>query len=101
MPLEFEDHKLTGPMDNNGTDGIYKLNHAPITGVNGEWLITVSPVHGPAQKEGIDWGLTGANFDHITYNLSGSTIREIRQHDIGVSGVNSVGPVVRLIYNYE
>ena len=100
MPIEFENHLLTGPIDNPG-DGIFKLKHPPITGLEGEWRIIVDPVHGPAQKEEVGWGLTGVNYDYITYNLENSSIKQVRQHDIGVSGVGSEGPVVRVIYDYE
>lgn len=100
MPIEFEQHYLTGTIDNPG-DGVFHLKHPPITGPQGEWVVLVDPVHGPSQKEGIDWGLTGINYDYITYNLEDSTIKKIRQHDINTYGVGSVGPAVRVIYNYE
>lgn len=100
MPIEFENHLMTGTIGNPG-DGLFKLKHPPITGPNGRWLVLVDPIHGPTQKEGVDWGLTGSNYDYITYNLTDSTIKNIRQHDIGVSGVGSEGPTIRVIYDYE
>ena len=100
MPIEFENHLMTGPIDNPG-DGLFQLKHPPVTGPKGEWRVLVDPVHGPSQGEGVDWGLTGTNFDYITYNLENSAIKKIRQHDIGVSGVGSEGPTIRVIYDYE
>ena len=100
MSIEFENHLLTGTISNPG-DGLFALKHPPITGPQGEWRILVDPVHGPAQKEGIDWGLTGLSYNYITYNLENSSIKKIRQHDIDVSGVGSEGPIVRVIYDYE
>jgi hypothetical protein len=97
MPIEFENHLLTGPIDNPG-DGLFELKHPPITGLQGEWSLIVDPVHGPAQKEGKDWGLTGIN---ISYNLDGSSIKQVRQQNIEEGGLSSEGPTVRVIYDYE
>ena len=101
MPIEFENHGLTGSMDPNGVDGRFPLKHPPVTGPNGEWLILVEPIHGPVQREEVDWGVTGSNYDEITYNLENSSIKKIRQHDISVIGETGIGPVVRVIYEYE
>jgi len=100
MPIEFENHLLTGTISNPG-DGLFRLKYPPITGLEGEWKVLVDPVHGPAQKEGIDWGLTGIDYGFITYNLENSSIKKVREQDIGVSGVGSESPVVRVIYEYE
>ena len=98
MALEFENHILTGTIG-GPNDGLFQLKHYPVTGPNGEWLVSVDPIHGPPQKEGVDWGLTGVNYDYITYNLEGSSIRRVREVNIN-EGIWFEGPFVRVIYEY-
>lgn len=100
MPIEIEYIDLTGSIENNGLDGMVQLKHPPITAPNGDWRLFVDPIHGPSQREEVDWGLTGVNYDYLTYNLEDSSLKKIRQHDIGISGIGSMGPTIRVTYDY-
>jgi hypothetical protein len=98
MAIEVEFFTLTGPI----TDLI--LKHPPSTGIDGFYDIAVDPIGGPAQR-GPGTSISPVDFDYIgnsetgilTYNISGSDIKEVRQGKID-SGLT--GPVLRVLYNY-
>ena len=96
MSIELEFFTLTGPISD------IVLKHPPTTGADGAFDIAVDPIGGPAQRLGVDYGITGSQFTGIlTYNFTGpsvwSDIRKVRQSHI-ISG--ETGPILRVLYNY-
>lgn len=106
MPIEVEFFSVTG-MLGDGMTGLLLLRHSPTTGLNGEYDIAVDPIDGPAQRLGIDFGVTHldssyGNTGAITYDLPdpspGSDIREVLLN----TSIDAI-PVLtlRVVYNYE
>jgi hypothetical protein len=92
MPLELEFFTLTGPI----TDLI--LKHPPSTGLDGSYDVAIDPIGGPAQEINYDYGVTGSSITGIiTYNLTGSDIKRVRQ-TYQLTG--ETGPILRVLYNY-
>jgi len=50
---------------------------------------------------GVDFGLTGTNYNILTYNLTDSAIKLVRQGDIDLNGSGSTGIELRVVYNRE
>jgi len=100
MPIAVEYYTLTGTISNPG-DGLIPLRGYPTTGPAGTFDIEVTPIHGRSQRLGQDFGLTGAEYNILTYNLEGSAIKGVRLHDIDKYGVGFTGPEIRVTYNRE
>lgn len=99
MAIEVEYFGLTGGV--TGIQNTVLLKAAPTTGPNGAYDITVDPTDGPAQRYGIDFGVTHANIAGttalVTFNIANSDIKDVlnnRSH--GVTGILWL----RVVYNY-
>jgi hypothetical protein len=100
MAIEIEYFGLTGMVGPGSNDRLI-LKAAPSTGPNGAYDITVDPTDGPAQRYGIDFGVTHSNVPGTTamlaLNLANSDIKDVlnnRSH--GVTGILWL----RVMYNY-
>lgn len=100
MPIAVEYHTLTGTIS-DPSDGLLLLKSLPITGPNGAFDIAVDPMAGQGMELGVDFGLTGTNYNILTYNLTHSAIKLVRQGDIDLSGSGSTGIELRVVYNRE
>lgn len=96
MAIEVEYFGLTG-MQNT-----LLLRAAPTTGPNGSYDISVDPTDGPAQRYGVDFGVTHSNVAGTTallaLNLASSDIRDVLVNKAahGVTGILWL----RVVYNY-
>ena len=96
MAIEVEYFGLTGMQDT------LSLRAAPSTGPNGSYDISVDPTDGPAQRYGVDFGVTHSNFAGTTaslaLNLASSDIRDVLVNKAahGVTGILWL----RVVYNY-
>lgn len=100
MAIEVEYFGITG-MIGPGSNDILLLKGAPTTGPNGEYDVSVDPTDGPAQRYGIDFGVTHANLSGTTamlaLDLANSDIVDVRNnYSHGVTGVLWL----RVVYNY-
>jgi len=100
MSIEVEYFGLTG-MVGPGSNDLKLLRSAPTTGPNGAYDIAVDPTDGPAQRYGIDFGVTHANAAGTTalvcFNLVNSDIKNVLNSTAhGVTGVL----YLRVVYNY-
>ena len=105
MAIEVEFFGLTGIIGPNPPyqDGLL-LRHAPSTGPNGQYDVAVDPTDGPAQRLGIDFGVTHADYNAggatgvLALNLEDSDIKDVlnnwERH--GVTGILNL----RVLYNY-
>lgn len=99
MAIDVKFHTLTGSIS-SPSDGLVWLDYNPSTGPNSDYDIAIDPIGGPAQVQGVDFGLTGQNGitgKYLSYNLSNSDIKKVRSEYV-VSG--ETGPVLRVLYNY-
>jgi hypothetical protein len=97
MALEVEYFGITGMVDVGSNDYLY-LKHAPTTGPNGDYDLTVDPTDGPAQRYDIDFGVThlGATAA-VALDLVNSDIKSVmNNYSHGVTGVL----YLRVVYNY-
>ena len=104
MAVEVEFFGLTGIIGPSPyLDGLL-LRHAPSTGLNGEYDISVDPTDGPAQRLGVDFGVTHMDYASagatgvLALNLVNSDIKDVmnntKQHGV-------TGPLyLRVLYNY-
>lgn len=96
MAIEVEYFGLTGMQDT------LLLRAAPTTGPNGSYDISVDPTDGPAQRYGVDFGVTHYNVAGTTallaLNLASSDIRDVLVNKAahGVTGILWL----RVVYNY-
>lgn len=99
MAIEIEFFGITG-MIGPGSNDIIFLRHPPTTGPNGLYDITVDPVDGPAQRYGIDYGVT--HYSGFTAALSldlvNSDIKDV-MNNYEVHGITGV-LYLRVVYNY-
>jgi hypothetical protein len=98
MAIEVEYFGITG-MIGTGSNDLLVLRQAPTTGPNGAYDIAVDPVDGPAQRYGIDFGVThsGSTGARLALNLTGSDIKDVRNNfSHGVTGILWL----RAVYNY-
>ena len=103
MAVEVEFFTITGIVG-PGDNDVLMLNHAPSTGPNGEYDIALDPTDGPAQRLGIDFGVTHMDFDSggmtglIALDLENGDVKNV-MNDLS-HGVT--GPLtLRAVYNYE
>lgn len=111
MAIEVEYHGLTGTVGNPGDENdLILLRHAPSTGPvsagvgqeEREYDIALDPNDGPAQRLGIDFGVTHLDSSGYTtaiaLNLEDSDVKDVL-NDLshGVTGMLDI----RLVYNYE
>jgi len=103
MAIEIEFHTFTGTIGFPGDENdILLLRQPPSTGPNGEWDVAVDPIDGPAQRLGIDFGVThldaAGNTGALALNLENSDIKEVLNNTLSY-GVT--GPLhLRVLYNY-
>lgn len=98
MALEVEYFGITGAVGPSSNAILY-LKHAPTTGPNGAYDITVDPTDGPAQRYGIDFGVTHAGVTAgIAINLANSDIKKV-MNNISSHGVTGI-LYLRAVYNY-
>ena len=100
MPIAVEYFTLTGPIS-NPNDGLIPLGYLPTTGPQGTFDVAANPMTGRGMVLDVDFGITGANYDTLTYNLENSAIKSVRQRDIDLNGVGSTGIELRVAYNRE
>lgn len=98
MSIVIEYHTLTGTIS-NPIDGLIALGDFPTTGPSGTFDIAVNPMSGGGMVLGVDFGLTGINYNVLTYNLANSAIKSVRQRDINLFGSGSTGIELRVAYN--
>jgi len=101
MSIEVESFGLTGAYGITGINDLLLLKHPPTTGLNGAYDIAVDPNDGPAQRLGIDFGVTHLDANGATcalsLNLEGSDIKDVMEDQThGVTGML----YLRVIYNY-
>ena len=103
MAIEVESFGLTG-MIGPGSNDLLILQHPPSTGPNGVWDIALDPINGPAQRLGIDFGVTHldapyGNTGAIALDLVDSDIKEVLNN---YPAYGSTGILyMRAVYNYE
>jgi hypothetical protein len=100
MAIEVEYFGLTG-MVGSGSNDLLLLKAAPTTGPNGAYDIAVDPTDGPAQRYGVDFGVTFSNVPGTTamlaLNLINSDIKDVLNNTShGVTGIL----YLRAVYNY-
>jgi hypothetical protein len=100
MSIAVEYFTLTGPIS-NPDDGLIPLSGFPTTGPQGSFDVAVNPMTGRSMVLEVDFGLTGVNYNTLTYNLENSAIKSVRQRDIDLFGVGSTGIELRVAYNRE
>jgi len=88
---------IIGP-SNNAT---LPLMTGPSTGADGRYDVAVDPIDGPAQRYGIDFGVSHLNPAGTTavvvLNMTGSDIKDVQNNlSHGVTGVLTL----RVVYNY-
>lgn len=102
MAMELEFFGLTG-MVGPGSNDLLILREAPSTGPNGEWDVALDPTDGPAQRLGIDFGVTHLDASGetaaIALDLVNSDIKDVMNNyqPHGVTGVLTL----RVLYNYS
>lgn len=98
MAIEIEYFGITGIVG-HGSNDILWLRHPPTTGPNGLYDITVDPIDGPAQRYGVDFGVThySGYTAGLVLNLTNSDIKDVMNNfSHGVTGVL----YLRTVYNY-
>jgi hypothetical protein len=98
MSLEVLYFGLTG-MVGPSSNAVLPLLTGPTTGVDGSYDIAVDPIDGPAQRYGIDFGVTYQGVTAaVALNLDNSDIKEVMNNYAahGVTGVLTL----RVLYNY-
>ena len=101
MAIEQEFFGLTGIIG-TGMNDLLVLSQVPSTGPNGAWDVAVDPTDGPAQRLGIDFGVTHLNIAGTTaaiaLNLVNSDIKDVMNNfqAHGVTGLLTL----RVLYNY-
>jgi len=100
MAVEVEFFGLTG-FGGLGSNAVLYLKHPPTTGPDGNYDVAVDPTDGPAQRYGIDFGVTHTDLSGTTgaiaLDLENSDIKDV------VTDVSHgiTGPVtLRVVYNY-
>lgn len=109
MAIEVEYHGLTGTVGNPGDENdLILLRHAPSTGPVGglnpedDYDIALDPNDGPAQRLGVDFGVTHLDASGYTtaiaLDLENSDVKDVL-NDLshGVTGMLNI----RIVYNYE
>ncbi|MBD3262622.1 MAG: hypothetical protein GF334_13295 [Candidatus Altiarchaeales archaeon] len=102
MAIEVEFFTITGQIGPSNND-LLLLHHAPSTGPDGNWDIALDPTDGPAQRLGIDFGVTHLDASGCTgavsLDLANSDIKYV-MNNTAAHGVT--GPLtMRVVYNYE
>jgi hypothetical protein len=97
MSLEVQYFGITGIVGPSNNKELYLLT-GPSTGVDGRYDVAVDPVDGPAQKYGVDFGVTSYGYTAaVVLDIAGSDIKDVQNnYSHGVTGVLNL----RVIYNY-
>lgn len=99
MAIDVKFYLVTGSISALN-DGLLWMDYNPTTGPNGDYDIAVDPVGGPAQVQGVDFGITGISGvtgKYLSYNLKNSDIKDVREEYLATG---ETGPVLRVLYNY-
>lgn len=102
MAIEVEFFTITGIVGPGMNDALM-LVHAPSTGPDGKYDIALDPIDGPAQRLGIDFGVT--HMDHNSGGMTGLISLDLENSDVkfvmndryhGITGPLTL----RTVYNY-
>lgn len=101
MPIEVEFFGLTGLVGGTPNDLLF-LKHPPSTGPNGLYDLALDPTDGPAQRMGVDFGVTHSNLagetGMVALNLANSDVKDVLNNTShGVTGIL----YLRVLYNYD
>ncbi len=98
MAIEVLYYGITGMIGPGSNDRLPLLT-GPSTGVDGRYDVAVDPIDGPAQRYGIDFGVTAGPgiTPSVVLNVTGSDIKDVMNNpSYGVTGILTL----RVMYNY-
>ena len=101
MAVEVEFFTITGQVGPGSNDFLI-LQHSPSTGPNGEYDVALDPTDGPAQRQGIDFGVTHLDASGCTgviaLDLVDSDIKDV-MNDFSHGATAPL--TMRVVYNFE
>ena len=97
MSIEVLYFGITGMVGPSSNKELYLLT-GPSTGVESKYDVAVDAVDGPAQRYGVDFGVTSYGFTAaVVLDIVGSDIKDVMNNPAsGVTGVLNL----RVVYNY-
>ena len=97
MSIEIQYFGLTGMIGPTSNKDLPLLT-GPSTGVAGGYDVAVDPIDGPAQRYGIDFGVTSYGYTAaVVLDIAGSDLKDVQNnYGHGVTGVLNL----RVVYNY-